>query len=55
MNSPGGFDPATFNPTPFEENTPEWNMAMINLLLQMKAKGHKVNEIQINKVGAFYF
>ena len=44
------FDPETFNPTGFEENSPEWNIAMINLLLNMKAKGHKINEIETNKV-----
>lgn len=31
-------------------NTPEWNMAMINLLLSLKDKGHKINEVEADKV-----
>lgn len=42
-------DLAAFNPTPYEEGTPEWNLAMINFLLQLKAQGHRINEIETDK------
>ena len=50
----GDYDPATFNPTPFAEGTPEWNMAMINIMLKMKERGHKVNEQATDKVNLVF-
>ena len=38
------------DPTQYAEGSPEWNLAMIKFLLKMKASGHKINEVQINKV-----
>lgn len=43
---------AKFDPmSPPEEDSPEWNMAMIQLLLHLKGLGHDIREITINKVG----
>jgi len=39
-----------FDPTRFAENTPEWNMAMIKYLIDMKNHGHKIKEIETTKV-----
>ena len=46
----GAIDPATFNPTPFERGTPEYEMAMIKFLIKMQQRGHRVQEQEINKV-----
>lgn len=46
----GQLDPDTFNPTPFEKGTPEYQMAMINLLLRMGERGHDINSMKIEKV-----
>ena len=34
----------------FAENSPEWNMAMIQYLIDMKNHGHKIKEIETSKV-----
>ncbi len=34
-----------FNPDQFEPNSPEWNMAMIRFLLDMKKHGHHIKEV----------
>ena len=46
------FDPAEalMELNTLTEDSPEWNLAMINFLLNMKAKGHNINEIQTDKV-----
>ena len=41
----------------FAENSPEWNMAMIQYLIDMKNHGHKIKEIEtskVNKLGPQY-
>lgn len=43
-------DSSNFNPTPYEVNSPEYNMAMIKLLLTLKEQGHNVREIETNQV-----
>ncbi len=40
---------ATFNPNQFAENSPEWNMAMIKYLLDMKKHGHAIKEVVAEK------
>ena len=44
---------STFNPTQFEVNSPEWNLAMINFLIKMKEQGYDVNTIKANKVALY--
>ena len=44
---------AKFNPDQFEENSADWNLAMIQFLLDMKEKGHQINEVVANKVSTF--
>ena len=39
-----------FNPGQYEENSPEWQMAMLQYLLDMKNNGHNVQEISVDKV-----
>lgn len=39
-----------FQPNKFPENSPQWNMAMIQYLLDMKKNGHKIKEIETTKV-----
>ena len=39
-----------FKPNRFPENSPEWNVAMIQYLLDMKKNGHKIKEIETSKV-----
>jgi len=39
-----------FRPNRFPENSPEWNMAMIQYLLDMKKHGQKIREIETSKV-----
>ena len=39
-----------FNPGQFEENSPEWQMAMLQYLLDMKDNGHNVQEVSVDKV-----
>ena len=39
-----------FNPGQFEENSPEWQMAMLQYLLDMKDNGHNVQEVTVDKV-----
>ena len=41
-----------FDPSRFAENTPEWNMAMIKYLIDMKNHGHKIKEIETTKVSS---
>ncbi|TRY74796.1 hypothetical protein TCAL_07118 [Tigriopus californicus] len=42
-------DMTKFNPTPYEVGSPEYNMAMINLLLSLKEQGHNVREVETNQ------
>lgn len=46
----GAIDPDNFNPTPYEKDTPEYNLAMINFLLKMGDRGHDINTLEIDKV-----
>ena len=39
-----------FNPGQYEEGSPEWQMAMIRYLLDMKNHGHKIHEVTLKKV-----
>ena len=39
-----------FNPGQFQENSPEWQMAMLHYLIDMKDHGHKIQEVSVNKV-----
>ena len=39
-----------FNPGQYEENSPEWQVAMLQYLLDMKNHGHKVQEVSVDKV-----
>ena len=39
-----------FNPDQFEEKSPQWQMAMIRYLLDMKIHGHKIQEVATNMV-----
>ena len=39
-----------FNPGQFEENSPEWQMAMLQYLMDMKENGHNVQEVSVDKV-----
>ena len=39
-----------FNPGQYEEGSPEWHMAMIRYLLDMKNHGHKIQEVTLDKV-----
>ena len=44
-NSYGRFDPGRY-----EEHSPEWNLAMIRFLLDMKRHGHGINELVLDRV-----
>ena len=39
-----------FNPGKYAENSPEWQMAMLHYLLDMKKHGHDVQEVSVDKV-----
>ena len=57
--SPSSFLPAPkkvynsysqFNPGQFQENSPEWQMAMLHYLIDMKMNGHKIQEVSVDEV-----
>jgi hypothetical protein len=37
----------------YPEHSPEWNLAVIQLLLEMKGKGHKINEFEHTGVSKY--
>ena len=39
-----------FNPAQYEENSPEWQIAMLHYLIDMKKHGHKLQEASENAV-----
>ena len=39
-----------FNPDQYQENSPEWQMAIHQYLLDMRKNGHYVNEVTVDKV-----
>ena len=39
-----------FNPDQYEENSPEWQLAILRHLVDMKENGHYVQEITVDKV-----
>ena len=39
-----------FNPDQYRENSPEWQMAIRQYLLDMRKNGHHVNEVTVDKV-----
>ena len=39
-----------FNPGQFQENSPEWQMAMLHYLIDMKMNGHKIQEVSVDEV-----
>ena len=39
-----------FNPDQFEKNSPDWHLAMLQFLLDMKEQGHQINEVVANRV-----
>lgn len=39
-----------FNPGRFEENSPQWQIAMLHYLIDMKKHGDKLQEASLNKV-----
>ena len=39
-----------YNPGQFEEDSPEWQMAMLQYLLDMKNNGHDIQEVTNDKV-----
>ena len=39
-----------FNPGKYSENSPEWQMAMLHYLIDMKKHGHDVQEVSVDKV-----
>lgn len=39
-----------FRPDQYGKGTPEWEMAMLQYLLDMKQNGHKIKEVETNKV-----
>ena len=41
---------STFNPGQFKENSPEWQMAMLHYLMDMKLNGHKIQEVSMDEV-----
>ena len=41
---------STFNPGQFKENSPEWQMAMLHFLMDMKMNGHKIQEVSMDEV-----
>ena len=41
---------STFNPGQYKENSPEWQMAMLNYLMDMKMNGHKIQEVSMDEV-----
>ena len=43
-----------FNPGQYEEYSPEWKLAMLQYLLDMKANGHQLKEVEINLVRDFH-
>ena len=40
----------TYNPGQFKENSPEWQMAMLQYLIDMKMNGHKIQEVSFDEV-----
>jgi hypothetical protein len=40
----------TYNPGQFKENSPEWQMAMLHYLIDMKMNGHKIQEVSVDEV-----
>jgi hypothetical protein len=53
-NNKGVYDSfRKFDPSRFVENSPEWKMAMIKYLIDMKNHGHKIQEIETTKVTFF--
>jgi hypothetical protein len=38
-----------FNPGQFQENSPEWQMAMLHYLIDMKMNGHKIQEVSVDE------
>ena len=47
------FAPLDDDPSQYPEGSPEWNMAMIRLLLDLKTKGHRISEFRTNQVRSF--
>ena len=43
----------TFNPDQYQENSPEWQLAILRYLVDMKENGHFVQEISVDKVISF--
>ena len=39
-----------FNPGQFKENSPEWQMAMLHYLIDMKMNGHKIKTVSVDEV-----
>ena len=39
-----------FNPGQYQENSPEWQMAMLHYLIDMKMNGHKIQEVSVDEV-----
>ena len=46
---------STFNPGQFKENSPEWQMAMLRYLMDMKMNGHKIQEVSMDEVSLHKF
>ena len=46
---------STFNPGQFKENSPEWQMAMLHYLMDMKMNGHKIQEVSMDEVSLHSF
>ena len=44
-----------FNPGQFKENSPEWQMAMLHYLIDMKMNGHKIQEVSVDEVRLYIF
>ena len=44
----------TFNPDQYQENSPEWQLAVLRYLVDMKENGHFVQEILVDKVICFF-
>jgi hypothetical protein len=40
----------TYNPGQFKENSPEWQLAMLHYLIDMKMNGHKIQEVSADEV-----
>ena len=39
-----------FNPGQFKENSPQWQMAMLHYLIDMKMNGHKIKTVSVDEV-----